>query len=177
MKRIQNLSDDEFSELVRRAAALPDAPDALVRAAIDLFPARDSPTLGQVARAAVNRVLASLAFDSWAPAPVLAVRGVPSETRQMLFSASGRDIDLRVIPAAGQFALSGQVLGPDRAGTVELTVAEGDEVGATTLRTAPLDDLGEFRLDGLQAGRYTLLLRVVDADIELPPIDIGAPRR
>jgi hypothetical protein len=175
MKRVQDLSEEEFAQLVRRAADLPDAPEALVRAATNLFSARASPTLAETARAVVNRVLAALAFDSWAPASALAVRGVPSETRQMLFSALGRDIDLRITPAPGNFSLTGQVLGPDRAGIIELTSDAGGET-ATALHTAQLDDLGEFRLHGLQAGRYTLLLRVADADIELPPIDIGAQR-
>ena len=176
MNRIHDLSDDEFAELVRRAAALPDAPDALVRAAIDLIPVRAAPTLAQVARSAARRVLASLAFDSWVPTPTLAVRSLPSDTRQMLFSALGRDIDLRIAPAVGAFSVTGQVLGPDHAGAVELMREGGDDADATTPRIAQLDDLGEFRLDGLTAGTYKLTLRVADADIELPPIDIGRSR-
>ncbi|HEX8013089.1 MAG TPA: hypothetical protein VF814_19525, partial [Casimicrobiaceae bacterium] len=90
--------------------------------------------------------------------------------------AMGRDIDVRIAPSAGDFSVTGQVLGPDRAGTVEMirrTMADADK---THRRVADLDDLGEFRIDGLPAGQYTLTLRVADVEIELPPSDVGSPR-
>ena len=177
MKRIQGLSDEEFAQLVRRAAALTDAPAPLVQRAIALFPASPSLSIADAAHAAVNRVLAVLAFDSWIPQPgALAVRSMPSDIRQLLFSAMGRDIDVRITPSGGSFSLTGQVLGPDRAGTVELTGAVMADGPPTQPRTARLDELGEFRLDGLAPGRYTLALHVADAEIELPPLEVGGAR-
>lgn len=171
MKPIRDLTEDELAQLVRRAAELPDAPDALIRAAIELLPAQAMPTLADVARDAVKRIVATLTFDSWAqPATALGVRGVRAGTRQMLFSAAGRDVDLRTKPSAGAFSISGQVLGPDYFGRIEVS----SDTGADTIspRFADLDDLGEFRLDGLPAGTYTLTLRVHDAEIELPAITL-----
>ena len=176
MKRIQDLSDEEFAQLVRRAAALADAPAAFVQRAVALFPAPPSLSMADVASAAVNRVLAVLAFDSWIPQPgALAVRSMPSDTRQMLFSAEGRDIDLRIAPCAGHFSLMGQIFGPDRGGTVELT---GGATDGTPLhpRIAEFDEFGEFRLDGLPLGQYRITLHVSDAEIELPPLEVDAAR-
>jgi hypothetical protein len=102
MKPISQLSDADFEHLARRAAALPDAPQAWVERACGLFtPAAQASALGQVAGAALALVRAVLSFDSWAPAPAgMAVRSVPSDTRHLVFSAMGRDIDLRIAPAA-----------------------------------------------------------------------------
>lgn len=181
MKPISQLSDADFELLVRQAAALPDAPQAWVDRACSLFaPAAPAATVGQVAQAALALVRAVLSFDSWAPAPAgMAVRSVPSDTRHMVFSAMGRDIDLRIAPAPGHFVVSGQILGPDEAGRVEL-VAAPDGAGASNTadmaRSTALDAMGEFRLDGVPGGRYQLTLHLADEQVLLPPIEVGARR-
>ena len=123
------------------------------------------PSLGQ-------RILATLGFDSWAVSPVLVTRSALPTTRQLLFSAEERDVDLRISwpRTAGEpvgLTLAGQVLGPDDAGEVSL-VRDGSPVG-----TVPLDEFGEFRFVGLEAGSYALTLRFGEVEIVLPPIDIG----
>lgn len=176
MKPISQLSDAEFEHLARRAAALPDAPQAWVERACNLF--TQTSALGQVAGAALALVRAVLSFDSWAPASAgLAVRAVPSETRHMVFSAMGRDIDLRIAPTPGHFVVSGQILGPDESGRVELVAApEGASSMAMPSRSAVLDALGEFRLDGVPGGRYQLTLHLTGEQVLLPPIEVGARR-
>jgi hypothetical protein len=167
-------SDDEFGQQLRRAVrALPDAPPALLRAAIGLWPAAAAPTPAALVRALLNRINAVLTFDSWA-APALApgMRSLRSATRHLLFSAQGRDIDLRITPQAGGFGLTGQVLGPDDAGTVAL--ARLDQPGAA-VQQALLDELGEFRLTDLPAGSYQLSLLLRPDTIELPPLQLGEP--
>ena len=132
MKPIQDLSDAEFAALARQAAALPDAPAALVQAAIDLWvPPR--PSLGDVARSLGRLIQGVLSFDSWAAAPAgaaLAVRSAETDTRHLLYSAQGRDIDLRVAPSARQFVLAGQILGPDETGHVAFGLVSGFVFGA-----------------------------------------------
>ena len=178
MKPIDSLNDDEFANLVQRAVALPDAPPLLTRAAVDLWPASRPAALTSVAQAAVRLVVAVLSFDSWARPPVaLGLRSVASDTRHLLFSAMGRDIDLRISPAADHFALTGQILGPDTSGVVELVTQSGDGLGGSASFIAPLDDLGEFRLDGVRGGTYRLLLRMGCDEIALPPIEVGARPR
>ena len=174
------LSDEAFCGEMRRALReLPDAPPALLAAAIGLWPAGATPavTVADLARAAVRLVQAVLTFDSWSTgATALGMRSLRSPTRHLLFSAEGRDVDLRITPAAdpddpdGQYALSGQILGPDESGAIELLNL--DTVDARP-RTADLDTMGEFRLDGLAAGHYALTLNLGADRIVLPPMQVG----
>jgi hypothetical protein len=179
MKPSSQLSDADFEQLARRAAALPEAPRAWVERACGLFTiAAQASALGQVAGAALALVRAALSFDSWASAPAgMAVRSVPSETRHMVFSAMGRDIDLRIAPTLGHFVVSGQILGPDESGTIELVAApEGDGATASQPRSAELDAMGEFRLDGVPGGRYQMTLHLAHEQVLLPPIEVGSRR-
>jgi hypothetical protein len=174
MKPINRMSDDEFARLAQRAAALPDAPKALVRAAIGQWQAAQPLWPQSVAKEILRQVTALLSFDSWVPAPhVLGVRAVPSDTRHLLFTAEGRDIDVRIAPAAGQFAVTGQILGPDESGVVELSAAPDGGAEAPRRHVATLDPLGEFRLDGIRRGIYVLTLRLSGDEIVLPWIDVG----
>lgn len=172
MKPLDPLDDDDhLARQARRAADLPDAPATLIRKASALMPARPKVSLSDVAQSALRLVGAVLSFDSRAQPPVaLGMRAAPSDTRHLLFSAQGRDIDLRISPAAEHFALSGQILGPDEAGVVELEPQPGASDDA---RSTALDTLGEFRLDGIRGGTYRLTLRVGGDEIVLPPIEVG----
>jgi hypothetical protein len=151
--------------------ALPDAPPALVRAAINLWPAGQPARPAAIVRGLLRTLAATLSFDSWSVAPLAAgVRTLRSPVRHLLFSADGRDIDLRVTPAGQAFALTGQVLGPDETGQIELL-----QLPESDIRLAALDALGEFRLDGVGAGSYQLTLRLGGDEIVLPTIDVGPP--
>lgn len=179
MKPVENLSDDEFSHLVRRAVReLPDVPEALQQAAIQLWRvATPAAAAGAAAQAVVQavwrQVVAVLSFDSWAsPALAAGMRSGRSPTRHLLFSAQGRDIDLRIAPTAQAFSLAGQILGPDASGVIEL-ITEGGAGHAA--RVTDLDALGEFRIDGLSRGIYRMTLRVGGDEIVMPPLDVGEP--
>jgi hypothetical protein len=209
MKPLPSLTDDELAALARRAAALPDAPAALVQRAIaawspapsvsqgnlalplSLIPAGDGPlrpALGRSqaaaavlqagARAVLRQLAAVLTFDSWAASPLAAgLRGARQPTRQLLFSAEGRDVDLRISAAEedNRFVLTGQVFGPDDAGVARLRAQSGDPTApAAPEQLGPLDEMGEFRLPAVAAGRYVLSLQLGDAEIVLPPIELGA---
>jgi hypothetical protein len=156
--------DGDFARRLRAAVALGGAPPAWLRAAEGLWPAA-GPSLAGAAR----RLLAALRFDSAAAGTLSlqGVRGGSAGARHLLFSTEGRDIDLRITPAGGAHALAGQVLGPDEAGEVEIAGS-----GAPSLRTA-LNELGEFRIDGVPPGRYRLVLRLGGDEIVLPDIDVG----
>jgi hypothetical protein len=118
----------------------------------------------------LTRIAAALSFDSWAvPSLALGVRSLNLDNRHLLYSAQGRDIDVRITLAADRFDLSGQILGPDETGEVEL-INQRDSARRLVTR---LDDLGEFRLDGVDRGTYLLMLRVGNDEIVLPPIVIG----
>lgn len=181
MKPVEQLKDDEFAQQVQRAMhLLPDAPAAWQQAAIDLWLAAPLPaTRSSVAQAAsaatalLRFVAAALTFDSWAAAgPVHGVRSARNPTRHLLYSAQGRDIDLRITPSAEQFVLSGQILGPDESGRIELAATDAP---ATASHSGALDELGEFRLEGVPAGRYILTLHLGAQPIVVQPIDVGGP--
>ena len=175
MKSIESLSDEELTSLARRSLALPDAPAALVQAAIDLWPRAADGKVKAAVQRALARVSAMLTFDSWAaPAVALGMRSVPSDIRHLLYSAQGRDVDVRISPAAGSFAVTGQILGPDDTGSVELALAGDDQ--SHEPRVAALDPFGEFRLDEVSPGTYVLTLRLSSEEIVLPPINVGEGR-
>ena len=184
MKSFDELSDAELLRELRRAhAELPDAPPALQRAALNVWraaPAASAAASGAAAITALaaglhSRLTALLSFDSWAaPLSLQGMRSVRTPTRQLLFSAERRDIDLRITPTAGVFSITGQVLGPDTAGSVDLLAHIAAGAPAQPAQRAQLDPLGEFRIDGVAAGRYAMTLRLGDDEIVLPAIDVGA---
>jgi hypothetical protein len=169
---IDQLSDDEWLQLVRRAVSMPNAPAELLQSALALW--RQG---GPAATSALppRRWLAVLSFDSWATAPVLAgMRALRSEVRQLLYTAQDIDIDLRIAPKADHFTLSGQLLGSDADAGIELAVLAGPDE-KEPLRVTRLDELGEFVLDGVPGGTYMLTVRVGADEVVLAPIEIGAP--
>ena len=177
MKPLANLSDDEFSHLVQRAVReLPDAPPAFLRAALALCPAHSplavaATSFAALAKAVARRISATVTFDSWA-APTLAsgMRSAQVATRHLLYSAQGRDIDLRIAPSAEFFSMAGQILGPDEVGMVELSY-EHDE--SRQAFVTALDSLGEFRIDGIRRGTYVMTLRMGSDEIVLPTVEVG----
>lgn len=176
MKPIATLTDDEFANLVQAAVALPDAPPALVRSAIALFRDAQPTPLMAAAENVLQRIRAVLTFDSWTASPAaLGLRSAtaPTQTRHMMFSAQGRDIDLRIVSSADSFVLAGQILGPDETGLVELSVDTHNDRAAQTLRTTRLDDLGSFRLEDIRAGTYWMTLKLGGDAVELPAISVG----
>lgn len=170
MKRPSELSDDELAAIARQAARLPEVPQHVVERAIRLdasLPQRPEP-LRDLAQA----LRAVLRVDSWSsPAFASGLRGGDADVRHLLFGAGDRDIDLRVAPTGGRFAVRGQVLGPDESGIVELA-AVGSEPGSPP-RAAVIDGLGEFRFDDVAAGSYCMTVRVGTSTIQLPDLAIG----
>ena len=173
MKPLQSLGDDQFAALAHEAARLPDAPQAWVEAAVDLWPAH-SARGRDVARAALRLVAAVLKFDSWAqPAVAFGMRSAATEARHLVLGCENRDIDLRIArearrPGHESFVVSGQVLGPGESGVLELRRDDSTDPMSTIL-----DDLGEFRLGDVRAGTYVLSLRFGHEQVVLPPITIG----
>jgi hypothetical protein len=167
MKPLDKIPDDDFERLLRRAVTLPDAPPALLHRVSGLWLASRAASGLQ---AAFRRVVALLSFDSWAgPAAAAGVRAPRAATRHLLYSAEGRDIDLRIAPLGAMFALTGQVLGPDESGEVELAPTTG-----AAARRAAIDALGEFRIEDVGAGDYGVTLRLGGDEIVLPTLRVGA---
>jgi hypothetical protein len=169
------LPDDvHLEQALRDSRALQDAPELLIQRAIDLWQHR--PLTQPAATAGVfKRVLAALRFDSRAtPALALGLRSAAmADTQQLLFSAEGHDIDLRITPVTttdGQrrWEVRGQVFGPSAEGSVEL------RCGDVSVRR-PWDELGEFCFDDVGAGQWRALMHGASVEIETPPFELGGP--
>jgi len=175
-----SLDDDALGDAVRGALKLVDAPAPLVAAAVSLWPTQavtaPAATLTGAVGAAVRKVRAVLTFDSWATTPgALGLRsaGLSRQTRHLMFSADGRDIDLRIVSAANSYVLAGQILGPEERGSVEISVDTSIDRDGPPPQSVELDDLGSFELEAMRAGTYWMTLRFAGDVVELPPIDIG----
>lgn len=160
-------TDADLERSLRSSRRLEDAPERVIQRAIAAWQPRRQ---AAAAPGLVERLLAVLSFDSGAASPLaFGRRSAAGTTRQMLFSAKGHDIDLRISQAgeaqADLWLLSGQVLGPDARGVVGLTDALDQVVGETLL-----DELGEFRLQAIAPGTYTVSLHLGASEIVLPSI-------
>jgi hypothetical protein len=155
--------DAELDAALRRSRVLEDAPEPVIQRVLDLWQRPASPA---VAPGPLRRLVAALSFDSAGLTPgAVGLRG-GSSTRQLLFSADGRDIDLRIEAGAGAtWQLSGQILGPDEAGTVALRCGSHQAQAAW-------NELSEFRFEGLPAGMCQLTLRTADWELVLPELQI-----
>ena len=116
----------------------------------------------------LRRVLAEL-VQAFGGAPLaLGLRSGGEAPRQWLFQAEAHDIELRLRRDPQQpddrWQLTGQVLGPQALGELLLSPAEP----AGEARRVNLDDLGDFQVDDLPAGRWQLSLLLPDRQIDLP---------
>lgn len=107
----------------------------------------------------LQRVQAALLFDSSQQLSLAPVRGLP-QARQMLFRASGVDIDLRVTQEDGAASIHGQVLSGDeeaeagRLDTVTVSLQQAGEIVAHT----QTDEWGQFTFSYVPTGVYDLLV-------------------
>jgi hypothetical protein len=159
---------EEIEALLRASRALEDAPEAVIDRAIGLW--RAAAPAAAPPPGVVERLVAALRFDSAATTPLAqGMRAGASAVRQLLYSASGRDIDLRLTrPDGGDlWRVSGQVLGPDAQGEAVL-LADGFSARCAW------SELCEFHFDAVPAGRFRLLLHAAQWEIEVPGFDLPA---
>jgi hypothetical protein len=154
-----------------------DPPEWITRRAIGLFDEARAAATRRGVRGLVARIRAALVFDNLGGAlaadAIPARRGPAQESRQLLYSAPGYDVDMLVSPGhtAGRVRVTGQVLG-SAAENVEEAVAlrvslvrpdGGAAEGAT-------NEFGEFTFDDVVPGVYEVSL--VDDRRELVLTDV-----
>ena len=158
----------DIEQTLRASRRLEEAPEALIQRAIGLWQPRAAPAGGE--DGLLQRWRATLRLDSAATGNValgLRSSGVAS-TRQMLFSAEGRDIDLRLEPLPDHhWRISGQVLGPDSTGQAEL------RCGDTPAQRVAWNELAEFEFAPVAGGVCTLMLCSDGWQIDLPPFELS----
>lgn len=158
----------DLEHTLRESRRLDDAPETLIQRAIGLWQRRAAQAGGESGM--LQRWLATLRFDSAATGNVaLGLRsGGTATTRQMLFSAEGRDIDLRLEPLPDrQWRISGQILGPDAAGVAEL------RCGSAPVQRVGWNELAEFEFAPVAGNTCALTLRSDGWEIEVPPFDLS----
>lgn len=141
-----------------------DAPPSLIQQAVQMFKPKRQPTV-------IERIVAALTFDSFATAAA-GVRG-STDTRQLIFTAREREIDVRVTPESGRWHVSGQILGKDAHGRAELIETETNAGAAAATLTA----MSEFDLPSVAAGPYRLYFRLEDVEIDIPNLELGVSSR
>jgi hypothetical protein len=162
--------DADIVRNLRAGRALERPPEAVLQRAMGIWRPRGAAAVGQAVAALVQRVTAVLRHDSAGLSPLaMGLRSGPGGTRQLLFSADGHDIDLRLQAEPGaqppRWRIEGQLLGPVSSGRVALRC--GDWAAETGWNA-----LCEFRFDAVPPGACTLLLLGDGWEITLGPVDL-----
>ena len=152
LRRLQQLV------LMMRSDRTNDAPRDVLTSVINIF--------SQEKRSPLRHIVALLTFDSRNTGPAFGMRSLPAESRQLLYSAEGIDLDLRITMQDDECILAGQIIGEGCAeGHVEISGVAGRS-GAT------LNEVCEFTLPPIPAGNYSLTVRMLDREIEIPELEL-----
>ncbi|MFN3331991.1 MAG: anti-sigma factor family protein [Caldilinea sp.] len=140
-----------------------DAPSTLIARAVALFrasAAKSAPSL-------LQRLVATLSFESTALTPAFGLRSQGGAERQMIFTANEYDIDLRVSEDSAGWVLSGQLLGAETtSGSATLT---NDAMTLTT----PLSEELTFVFPPVGTGHYTLTLHFNQIELVIEDVLVG----
>ena len=152
LRRLQQLI------LMMKSDRATDAPRDVLSSAINIF--------SREKRLPLRRIVALLIFDSRNAGPAFGVRSLTSASRQMLFTAGETDLELRITVQNDECILAGQVIGEGCAqGHVEISGAGGRS-------EATLNEICEFTLPPVPAGHYSLTVRMLDLQIEIPELEL-----
>ena len=144
--------------LMMRSDNTTDAPRDVLTAALNIF--------SHEKRSPLRRIVALLTFDSRNAGPAFGTRSLFQTSRQMLYSAEETDLDLRITMQNNECILAGQVIGAGCAeGHVEIS-------GVAGTSEATLNDVCEFTLPPVPAGKYSLTVRLQDLQIEIPELEL-----
>ncbi len=117
-----------------------------------------------------RRLVAALVYDTRLQLRPAGARSVDLDHPRLLYAAGGVEIDLEVNDSvlAGRVRVLGQVAAnaPDLAGAW-VTVD-----GPSGRLEAPVDDLGQFALDGLATGAHRLRISLAYELIEIPELQL-----
>jgi hypothetical protein len=122
----------------------------------------------------LRRFIATLNVESFNQPALVGMRGAAQGRQQIIFNSPVLDValNIRKRPADQQFELSGQIFLKETEASQSLTVRLLDD--DDELASAAADDLGEFELSGVAAGRYTLLLQTGATEVVIAPLELVA---
>lgn len=145
------------------ARQLEEPPTYVLNRVLDLYATRNCPP---AATSLFQKLVAVLSLDSWQLVPEYGLRSGNAESRQLIYSAGDFDLDLRLTSSGQSWALAGQILGDCKHGQIELR-------SLTLSVQAEVNELCEFVMPPVPAGKYKLTLRMAEMEIEVPEIAIG----
>jgi hypothetical protein len=165
----------DWYERVRVVAATDEStepPSWVFKRAVKIFENRKTrPSLIE----RIGERVASLVFDSLAQPVVAGVRSTETTNRQLLYRAGNFNIDLQVAPAEDLRAdLIGQILKEDEVAFESVSglrlevVRRGEPVFSTVT-----DDMGEFKISGIDYGVYDLRIELEDGSITVPGLPLA----
>jgi anti-sigma factor RsiW len=143
-----------------------DAPSAVIARAVNLMHSRT--TLSSTAPSLRRHIVVMQRSAGAGFAPAFGVRSGPSSSQRLLFSSATHDVDLRIEPVDRAWIVSGQVLGESAAG------GWAELQGALSAQRAVLNQQNEFTLPPVPAGGYQLIVHLMNADVEVSELRIGA---
>jgi hypothetical protein len=141
-----------------RSDSTNDVPRDVLASALNIFSGES--------RVPLRRIVALLTFDSHKAGPAFGMRSLPSASRQMLYSAEEIDVELRITMQDDECILAGQVIGE---GCVEGHVEISGVAGRSQ---ATLNEVCEFTLPPIPPGNYSLTVRILDREIEIPELEL-----
>jgi hypothetical protein len=154
---------DHLIDLMRTDTA-EEPPAHVVARAVRLL--RSTSAMREPRPSLKKRVLAALGFDSAQQPLAYGLRAGQPTARQLVFSADGRHIELRITPHGESWVVAGQVLGACTGGAVTLA-------GPAGTAHAELNEVCEFTLPGVIAGAYSLSVELPEVDLEMPDLELG----
>ena len=165
----------DWYERVRMIAASDESiepPSWVFKRAVKIFETQKTRP-GLIER--VGQRVASLVFDSLAQPAIAGVRSTETTNRQLLYRADDYSIDLQVAPAdhlradlVGQVLKEGEVAFESVSG-LRLEIARRGEPVFSTVT----DDMGEFKVSGIDYGVYDLRIELGNGSITIPGLPLA----
>ncbi|HKP85126.1 MAG TPA: hypothetical protein VJZ26_03455 [Blastocatellia bacterium] len=122
----------------------------------------------------IGQTVASLVFDSFARPALVGVRSTETTNRQLLYRAGSYSIDLQVAPTEqaradliGQVLKEGETTFESVAG-LNLKITAGGE----PVRSTVTDEMGEFKISGVDYGTYDLLIELPEGSITVQQMPV-----
>jgi hypothetical protein len=103
------------------------------------------------------------------------VRSTETANRQLLYRAGGYSVDLQIAPSEhSQLDLIGQVLEEGQTSFESVSGLKLDITrGAGVVFSAVTDEMGEFKVSGIEPGVYDLRVQLPEGSITLPDMPIS----
>lgn len=123
----------------------------------------------------IGQAIASLVFDSFARPALAGVRSTETANRQLLYRAGDYSVDLQIAPSEhSKLDLIGQVLKEgepsfESVSGLKLDIARSGGV----VFSAVTDEMGEFKVSGIEPGVYDLRVQLPEGSIALPDIPMS----